>query len=247
MRFLGIGDTCDLASLYLRLVADGHEVKVSITEPLCHGTLAGMVERTPDWRTELPWIREAGKDGVILFENVSYERGRLQDELRAEGFNVIGGSQYGDRLENDRSYAQGVLSDLGLPTCRIWNFDGPAAAIDFVVAQPGRYVMKMNGSGFGAAANYVGRLADGRDVRGLLAARLRQSEGEPASLVLTEYVEGVEMGVGAYFDGERFLRPACLDWEHKRFFRATSANSRARWAPSPPMTARITSSTARSR
>ena len=51
MRFLGIGDYCDLGALYLRLIEEGHEVKISIGNPLCGGTLAGLVERTADWRS----------------------------------------------------------------------------------------------------------------------------------------------------------------------------------------------------
>jgi phosphoribosylamine--glycine ligase len=97
MRFLGIGDSCDLGALYMRLLADGHEVKVYVGEPLAQGTMAGLVEHTSNWESELDWIRSAGDEGVILFENVAKSRGQLQDQLRKDGFNVIGGSAYGDR------------------------------------------------------------------------------------------------------------------------------------------------------
>ena len=88
MRILGITETCDLGSLYLRLIGEGHEVRVTVSEPLAAGTMAGMVPRAENWRDELPWVREAGREGVILFEATGF--GALQDELRRAGYNVIG-------------------------------------------------------------------------------------------------------------------------------------------------------------
>ena len=218
MRFLAIGDTCDMASMYLRLTEQGHQVRVFVSEPGCHDVLAGMVARIPDWKQELDWVREAGAEGIILFENVSYNRGELQDSLRRDGFQVVGGSAYGDRLENERAFAQKTLSDLGFPICRIHEFDTQKSGQDFISQNPGRYVLKFNGHGFGSADNYVGRMEDGRDVKAVIAARFKQFDGTDASYVLMQHMSGIEMGVGAYFDGDKFLTPACLDWEHKRFF-----------------------------
>jgi len=108
MRFLGVGDSADLAAIYLRLVEDRHDVKVFIGNPLCQDTLAGLVDRVTDWRAELDWVRSAGTEGCILFENVGAGRGELQDRLRRDGFNVIGSSAYGAHLENDRAHAQRI-------------------------------------------------------------------------------------------------------------------------------------------
>jgi phosphoribosylamine--glycine ligase len=210
MRFLGIGDHCDLSAVYLRLLNEGHDVKVYIAKELCRDTLAGLVTHVDEWRNELAWIRAAGDEGIILFENAAEQRGQLQDELRRNGLRVIGGSAYGDRLENDRAYAQSVLKQLGLRTCEVQEFSDAATAIQFLDRHPGRYVVKFNGP----LESFVGRLQDGRDVRAFLAALSKDAPG----FILMQHVEGIEMGVGAYFDGDKFLQPSCLDWEHKRFF-----------------------------
>jgi phosphoribosylamine--glycine ligase len=171
-----------------------------------------MVERVDDWRGELGWL---GRDGIILFENVAENRGALQDALRRDGYQVIGGSAFGDRLETDRAFAQSTLSTLGMSVARIWEFGDQGSALRFLDECPGRYVLKFNGT-HPALKNYVGRFKNGADVKAIISklpANLAKT-----SFVLMEYIEGVEMGVGAYFNGLQFLTPACLDWEHKHFF-----------------------------
>lgn len=215
MRFLGVTETCDLGSLYMRLIAEGHEVRVFVEDEGAQGTMAGLVPRALDWRAELDWV---GGDGIILFEAVSEGYGALQDGLRGEGYSVIGGSAFGDRLENDRAFAQALLSELGLRTAATHEFGDAASGDAFLAARPGRYVLKFSGPGFESSDNYVGQRPDGADVRAVLAARFRARGGAPASYILMDHVDGIEIGIGAYFDGDNFLEPACLDWEHKRFF-----------------------------
>jgi phosphoribosylamine--glycine ligase len=216
MRFLGVTETCDLASLYIRLRDAGHEVRVAIAEHAARGTAAGLVDQIPDWRAQLEWVRQAGDQGIILFESVSEGFGALQDQLRRDGLNVIGGSAFGDRLENDRAFGQQLLADLGFPIARHAEFSDAATADSFIAANPGRYVLKFSGADHAADDTYVGQLTDGADVRVMLASKL--AERADATFILMDFIEGVEMGVGAYFGGEHFLEPACLDWEHKRFF-----------------------------
>lgn len=185
-------------------------MKVTVSEPLAKGTMAGLVPRAEDWRKELEWVREGGQEGIILFEAVGF--GELQDRLRADGFNVIGGGAFGDRLENDRTFAFDLLARQGMNIAPFREFSRVEDAVADLQTRPRRCVFKLCHS---AAETFVGALADGSDVAALLEVR-PPSEGR--AFIVMDYVEGVETGVGAYFDGVRFLRPACLDWEHKRFF-----------------------------
>ena len=217
MRFLGIGETCDLGDVYYRLSQAGHEVRVYIDEPRAHDIYGGMLHRTSDWRSELGWIRQAGNEGIILFESAI--RGDTQDELRQAGYQVIGGSAYGDRLENEREFGQETLRDLGLGIVQSHRFTNFSSAIDFIRQSPARYVFKLNDANSERTKNYIGEMNSGTDMMAFLQLQKSQwRENWLPDFVLMEYVEGIEVGVGAFFNGEEFLRPILVDFEHKRFF-----------------------------
>jgi phosphoribosylamine--glycine ligase len=181
------------------------------------GVMTDMVHFVRDWQDELAWIRQAGEDGIILFETAT--AGEMQDDLRKSGFNVIGGSAVGDRLETDRAFGQTVLRDIGLRTAESSIVTGFDAAIAMVRKTPKRYVFKLNGANWPSASTYVGQMQSGGDMIALLEGMKRTwTRDEVPECMLMDYVEGVEVGVGAFFNGTTFLSPPNLDWEHKRFF-----------------------------
>lgn len=218
MKFLGIGEYCDLGAMYLRLVEAGHEVKVYVENSDYHDVYAGMLTFTSDWQSELEWIRQAGQDGIILFE--SSTKGSIQDALRQDGYQVIGGSGLGDMLESNREFGQTILQKIGMQIANSLRFTDYDKAIDHINKTNKRYVYKSNGANSERTRNYVGMAADGSDLISLLKHYKSQitAKTNVIDFILMEYISGIEIGVGAYFNGEHFLQPACLDWEHKRFF-----------------------------
>ena len=218
MRFLGIGEYCDLGAMYIRLIEAGHQVKVYVENSDYHDVYAGMLNFTQDWRGELEWISDAGHDGIILFESAI--KGKIQDALRQEGYQVIGGSAFGDMLESSREYGQQIMREMGMSIAKTFKFTDYDTAIGFIRTTKKRYVYKSNGADSERTRNYVGKAEDGADLIAILSHYKSRQAGKTAiaDFVLMEYISGIEVGVGAYFNGEHFLQPACLDWEHKHFF-----------------------------
>jgi phosphoribosylamine---glycine ligase len=216
MRVLGVGQTADLGDLYLRLSSAGHSVRVHVADPDSSDILAGLLERSASWREDVAWVRGSA-DGMVIFEGTGW--GDDQDRLRREGVRVVGGSGLGDRLEVDRAFGQEVLREAGLRVAKSHELDGFGAAIHHLERSPGRYVLKFSGSGFASTRSYVGVLEDGADLLAVLRLqRAAWTYPDEPRIVLMDHLAGIEVGVGAFFNGAEFLRPANLDWEHKRFF-----------------------------
>ena len=218
MKILGVGDYCDLGAMYLRLGESGHDVKVYVRDKNYHDVYANMLNFIFEWRDELAWIHEAGSDGIIIFESANY--GIFQDHLRKQGYQVIGGSAFGDSLEGNREFGQQIMRNIGMQTAKTYQFNNYDKAIEFININKKRYVYKNNGAECLRTQNYVGMSENSSDLISLLSHYSRQIEVNSNSVdfILMDYIEGIEIGVGAYFNGENFLEPACLDWEHKHFF-----------------------------
>lgn len=65
MRFLGIGDTCDLVATYSELLAAGHD-------PDGRDTGAGLSPFRSEWRAELDWVRGE----IVVVESALGDIGR---------------------------------------------------------------------------------------------------------------------------------------------------------------------------
>jgi len=191
---------------------EGHEVRYFIREERERDIADGFVAKSDNLEKDTEWA------DIVIFDD-TLGQGEKAQEVRAMGKKVVGGTAYTDRLEDDRSFGQEELKKAGVNIIPYKEFDSFDDAVEHVVQNPGRYVIKPSGEAQNVKRRlFVGEEEDGQDVIRMLEAYKKAFSDEIKVFQLQRRVTGVEVAVGAFFNGKQFVHPINVNFEHKKLF-----------------------------
>ncbi len=210
-KFLFISRYALIHDLAWEVQKEGHAVKYAILSRGDKDVADGLLEKVEDWEAHRDWA------DVVVFDDTGF--GEEAERLRRGGKAVVGGTRASDRLEEDRDFGQSEMRAAGLITLPGWDFDSFDAAIEFIKKNPERYVVKPNGKAQNEKVlSFVGQEEDGRDILAMLEHYRKGWGSKIKSFQVQKFVSGVEVAIGAFFNGRDFVLPAFVNFEHKRMF-----------------------------
>lgn len=214
MKILFISEDLVAGDLARKLVKEGHLVKLYIHDKGRSENFQGIIPKINNWKDELSWVE---KDGLIVFDGCCW--GKIQDKLRKNGYSCVGGGEIGEKLENDRKFGSDMFEKYGIKTAPLFNFNNIDEAISFLKRGGGKWVIKQNGDGTSLKGfNYVGLMENAEDVIDVLENYKQKAEYCNQIITLHKKIDGIEIGVGRYFNGNDWVGPIEYNLEHKKFF-----------------------------
>ncbi len=210
-KFLVVSQYASGSDIAYQLKKEGNSVKFFIQDNSERDVLDGVVEKVDDWESEKSWA------DIIVFDYLGF--GFRQNELRQQGYKVIGGSYLGDQLESDRKFALQYFQKMNVKIPETFEFNSFVSAKRFLKDQKRRFVIKFLGdAGDIKSLVYVSQLEGNSDLIKLIDhydKKWNTAWGEP-KFILQEAITGVEVAVTAFFDGEKFIMPVYMNFENKR-------------------------------
>ncbi len=211
-KFLFVSNSALITDIAWKVYEEGHDVKLYIKDNHFKDTGDGFVPKIASWKSETDWA-----DTIVFDDNVGH--GKYAKNLRKLGKHVIGGTPYTERLEEDRSFGQEELQKVGvkiLTQKQFTNFDN---AIKYIQSNPDQYVFKPRGEGYSIRRLlFVSNTKNGSDTIQTLRTYKKLYSKKIKVFQLQKYVQGIEVGVSAFFNGHKFITPINIAFEHKRLF-----------------------------
>ena len=138
------------------------------------------------------------------------------DEFKKRGLKIYGPDRQSAKLEGSKAYAKSVMKRFGIPTARYEEFTDFEDALGYLRDQGAPIVIKADGL---AAGKGVTVAETQQEAEAALDDALRQGIfGEAGQkVVIEEFLEGEEMTILAFVDGETVL-PLVPSQDHKPIF-----------------------------
>lgn len=138
----------------------------------------------------------------------------MVDAMEAEGIPCFGPEKRAAMIEGSKVFAKGLMKKYGIPTAAYEVFDDAEAALEYVESASVPIVVKADGLALGKGV--VVAMAREEAVEAVKSAMLDRAFGESgARVVIEEYLEGPEVSVLSFTDGNTLV-PMVSSMDHKR-------------------------------
>lgn len=164
----------------------------------------------------------------------------IVDKFTAAGLKIFGPSQKAAMLEGSKALAKEIMEKYGIPTAKYAAFEDKEAALAYLAEHPAPIVVKADG--LAAGKGVVVAMTQAEAVEAVEAMLSGNAFGEAgARVVIEEYLEGEEVSVLAFSDGQTVL-PMVSAQDHKRVFdddQGPNTGGMGAYSPAPIYTSEL--------
>ena len=159
------------------------------------------------------FAKERGIDYAVVAPDDPLVAGCV-DALEAAGIPCFGPRANAAIIEGSKVFSKNLMKKYGIPTARYEVFEDPAAALDYLKTAPIPTVVKADGLALGKGVTVAMTREEATGaVREIMEERKFGDSG--SRIVIEEYLEGPEVSVLSFTDGETIV-PMVSSMDHKR-------------------------------
>ncbi|HUC93769.1 MAG TPA: phosphoribosylamine--glycine ligase [Paenibacillus sp.] len=140
----------------------------------------------------------------------------IVDPFEEAGIPIFGPRKNAAEIEGSKIFMKGLLKKYAIPTAAYETFTDYEAALSYLRAQPLPIVVKADGLAAGKGVTVARTLEEAEEaLRGMMLDKVFGESG--SQVVIEEFLEGQEMSILAFVDGET-VRPMVPAQDHKPVF-----------------------------
>lgn len=206
MKILIHSSSGDSGGLAYMMKKEGADVWLYIKDPFSKRVMDGLIPQVDTLEAGLKQ-----KPDFILFDlNGSGEKA---DQLRKDGWKVVGGSSLADKLEMDRAYGVSLAKQNGIKTPKTVEFKKIDEAIAYIKGNPKPLAIKVDNNK-SESSSYVAK--DQKDMLDYISYQKEEGLMNGDTFILQEVIKGAEVSTEVWFSNGDPCFPCNSTWETKK-------------------------------